>query len=51
MQMLSELLRRAVEKGVLTSEELYLTEADVIARLTGDGELCRALDRSASFLV
>ena len=40
MQMLSELLRRAVEKGVLTSEELYLTEADVIARLTGDGELC-----------
>ena len=40
MQMLSELLRRAVEKGILTGEELYLTEDDVIARLTGDGELC-----------
>lgn len=39
MQMLAELLGRAVEKGVLTAEDLYGTEGRVIALLEADEEL------------
>lgn len=40
MQRLSELLRRALEKGAVHADELYLTEEAVIAKLLADGELC-----------
>ena len=38
MQRLSELLRRAMERGVLSAEALYGTEPEVIAALTGDAD-------------
>ena len=40
MQRLAELLRHAVEKGVLSLDDLYGTEDDVISRITADDELC-----------
>ena len=40
MQRLSELLRRALEKGAVHADELYLTEEAVLAKLLADGELC-----------
>ena len=39
MQRLSEIVARAVEKGVLTPDALYTTESAVIARLCADDEL------------
>ena len=38
MQMLSELLGRAIKKGVLSAAELYLTEETVIEKLMSDAE-------------
>lgn len=38
MQMLSELLGQAIKKGVLSAEELYLTEETVIEKLMSDAE-------------
>ena len=38
MQMLSELLKWSLEKGVLRAEELYLTEETVIEKLLSDAE-------------
>ena len=38
MQMLSEILKRAIQKGVLSAEELYLTEETVIEKLLSDAE-------------
>lgn len=38
MQILSELLARAIKKGALRAEELYLTEETVIERLLSDAE-------------
>ena len=38
MQMLSELLGRALKRGVLRAEELYLTEETVIEKLLSDAE-------------
>lgn len=40
MQRLAELLRHAVEKGVLSLDDLYGTEDNVISRITADDELC-----------
>lgn len=39
MQRLAELLRHAVEKGVLSLDDLYGTEDDVIAKITADDRL------------
>ena len=39
MQRLAELLRHAVEKGVLSLDDLYGTEDDVIAKITSDDRL------------
>jgi len=37
MQILSELLREAVDRGVITMADLHTTEPEVIAKLTSDG--------------
>ena len=36
MQILSEILRSALKRGVITAEDLYSTEPEVISRLEGD---------------
>ena len=41
MQMLSELLGQAIKKGVLSAEELYLTEETVIENLMSDAETAK----------
>lgn len=41
MQMLSELLGQAIKKGVLSAEELYLTEETVIEKLMSDAETAK----------
>ena len=45
MQRLAELLKRAMERGVLTPDDLYTTEPQVIALLEGDAELQEAWER------
>ena len=42
MQRLSELLRDAIKRGVLSPEDLYGVEPDVIARLMADPETAKA---------
>ena len=41
MQMLAELLAAALERGILTEDELFRTEPEVIAMLEADGETRR----------
>ena len=49
MQMLSELLRDAIALGVLTEADLYTTEPQVIAKLSGDERTAAAWQRFRAY--
>ena len=49
MQMLSELLRDAIALGVLSEADLYTTEPQVIAKLSGDGRTAAAWQRFRAY--
>ncbi len=49
MQMLAELLRDALRKGVLTERDLYTTEPEVLARLQADGAFARRWETFRSY--
>ena len=44
MQKLAEIIRNAIRSGVLTPDDLYTTESEVIAKLKNDRELSAAWD-------
>ena len=49
MQMLAELLGNAIEKGVLTENDLSRTEPEVIARLRADAAFARRWERFCGY--
>lgn len=49
MQMLSEILRRAMEWGVLAEEDLYTGEPEVIAKLTANEKTAALWDRFRAY--
>lgn len=49
MQMLAELLGTAIEKGLLTEQELYRTEPEVLACLQADAEFAQRLQVFRSY--
>ena len=49
MQMLAELLGAAIKKGVLTEDDLFRTEPEVLARLRADAEFARRWERFCGY--
>lgn len=49
MQMLAELLKKHIQRGVLNKEDLYSTEPEVIARLEGDAQAAADWRRFRSY--
>lgn len=49
MQMLAELLKKHIQRGVLGKEDLYSTEPEVVARLRGDAQAAADWRRFRSY--